>query len=722
MPPTLVTDQALTVTDFITQSVDSIVHLDAASGWVNEPHLYCNSLTRSANAYDVATLVYEIGEGVIQPGAGAFASYPPLGLRGFFVRITITTTPTNIMWIGYVPTDSIDRDAVILDGGVNKLVGKQQTFTAVGLEYFLDRKQIDSAIVARSGDTPDYVRIQRPLVFNGGASNDLDPIASERANRSLTTGTASYVFTDDPNQADLWTAGNIVDHLLTHHTPRNSLDAPAPTTFILDPQDALDGVLDGFTPTVRTEGMTVFQILNQMISPQRGLAWWLEFDDLGAGLHGARVRVESLAAGAIALPGGGTMLANRNQETLDFDGELDVSAVKIEMNGSRNYHQVIARGARMTSTLTVGYQDATLIEDWTNDNELAYKKAADDDTSIYDDLPEADKKKRNDAMRKADTFYRVYSAFRIPTDWDSKSADGDGPTTRNWSFPELSPTGSVLGGTAINVQGMRLLNETRLKRGWDYSDPADPEPNSPATSLAEFMPPFAILKVATSPDKFQFCDKMNESDFADGTPVSAKISTNYHLKMQKTVPGIILDSIGMNHTAALNHWTDAQPSKTNPQVDYETIRATICIEADTYCEGKYPTTGFPVNTPLETLVISLGDNYRLDYLPAHTITGLDKGELITSEVGAVLRDDRKYLNDVARMAYEWYKLDRQSMNVSFRQVRNLFELGMLITAVGSGTTMETINTIVSSITYNLKEGVMTVETDDDTLDIRSLVA
>lgn len=739
MPPSLVTDPAMIVTDFPRQSVALIDYLGAPEDWLVQPHLYCDRLTLAVNAIDEAVLSYEIGAGVVQPGAASFGDYQPLAAQGKFVRITINSSPL-IEWVGYVLSQEVLREGVKSVGGVNKLVGQQQRLHCVGLEWFLDRKQIDSAIVEVGPDTLDYVRIHRPLVFNGGPIGTIDPTSSTRANRSTQINVdGQYVFSDEFQTADLWDGDDIVAHLLTYHTPRNAAGDPAPAPFRLHTGDSAAGFLDGFFPTLTSENKTVFALLNEICRPQRGLVWWTEYSE--APDPAIDIRVQSLAAAAVSLPSGGTLPGNTNQETLDFDGELDVRSVQLKQLGMRDYDQVVCRGARQTSTFTVGVTDQTLTIDWSQDgapsavgSEPKYK-AGTKDQAGYADLSATKKAEANDAFRLSNAFDRVFTAYRIPVNWNGKSGDG-ATSPRNWALPVLSPNGSVTDGLPIHVQGLRLLNTLRLKRGWNYANPVNPQPNTPDDTLADLAPPFAFVQVKQNPNRWQFVDKLDESEFGEGRPLTEedeeqseeepaarpRITTTFHLAMQPGVPGIrLIAHNGMPHALALNHWQSAEPTQHEPEVDYATLRATVCCEADQFCEGIWPESGLPANKPLNVLVIDFGEAYRLDFLPAHTVVELANGGPITSgPTGAVLRDDRKYLSDMARLAYTWYELGRQQLSVVFRQVRPLFELGMLITAIGEGSTQENVNTVVSSITYDMLDGTVRVDTEDDTLDVRAL--
>lgn len=732
MATPIITDPGLILTDAETHTVDYIDYLGKPGGWINLPNVYCEKLTYAMNGYSMAQLNYEMGESVVQAGHSAFAHADPINLRGKFIRVTVpqATARGDIVWVGHVRNDEIEREGVKNVLGTNYLIGRTQQIEAVGLEYFLDRKQIDSAVVRVTGKNPNYLRVQRPLTFNGGPTAAFDFGTTVRGNRSQTAGDAGvFDFTDSPEAAPLWNAEQIIKHLLKYHTMQNATGNPAPCPITLNAADVASGFLAGIYPVLRSEHITIFEALNEICAAQRGLAWWVEYAE-PAGVPAAEIRIQSAATSPVTLPGGGTLPANTTQITLDFDSEVDVSRVTTTSIGHRDYHQVVARGARMTSTCTVAIEDHTLIEDWSQltgagdwGTEKKYLEGAKGDQD-YSGLSDDKKKKRNDAMRKGEAFNRVFSAFRIPSGWDGKTGDGSLGGTRNWTFPVLSANGSITGSLNWNVAGLRMQTKLRLKKGWDYSTPNNPKSNNGTSSVAELAAPFAIFKVSLTPDRYQLCNLMSRTDFGTtGSPVSTNIATSYHLQMQQNVPGLRLTANGgMQHAMAKNsQWDGHEPSGSEPEVDYKAMRTTVCLEADAYCEGKYPAdAAMPANTPLEVLIIEVGEKYRLDFLADRTIVSIHNGQPIYANGPAVLRDDRKYCEDIARLAYQWYQLDRSTLDVTFRQVRNLFGLGMLVTTIGAGSTQKNINTMVSKITYDLKIGTMQIETADKTLDVRSL--
>ena len=80
------------------------------------------------------------------------------------------------------------------------------------------------------------------------------------------------------------------------------------------------------------------------------------------------------------------------------------------------------------------------------------------------------------------------------------------------------------------------------------------------------------------------------------------------------------------------------------------------------------------------------------------------------------RFDRDKLKDIARMAFAWHGQTRRILQLSFKGITTGFGLGKLITSIGSGGLSETVNTCVTSITYDLMGGTTQLSTSFGELD------
>lgn len=770
MPPLETGPEAL-ITAHQTHTVEIIDRLnDAALEWEpieadGEPQrLFCDMLTRRVNAYDTAQLSMEIGDGLMQPGDDHFADWQPPNIVGKFVRITISQAGLlnndvaiqNRIWVGYILSPGMDRSAVKRGGtegspdpDQNKLTGAKIYFTCVGLEYFLDRKQVTSARVNSSID-PFYVEIERPLIFNGDASVSYDSNTSRRGNRmevdwlNLTATGQMYLFSDGTDSPALWSITDAVRYLLLFHRPADKAGDAAPVDYVLQYKKPADGpdapddaaIIDGIFPTVNTENKTVMALLNELMKPERGLCWWLETPNTNPGAIVGTIRVASRTTEDITMPGGGELPMNANPQTLDFDRQVDVDDIELRDDRSRNYHQVKVRGARMTVTMTVGIQDDTLEPDWSTALENAYKAGV-------DPLDAA----KNDNYRRDEKFLPVYAWFRIPADWDGTVGDGVGGEfggePKAPAIPSaFSPSGTPIGDPSpINPTGLRILNTTRLLVGYNYAvDASNPTPihDIPSSSTPDFVKPFAFFgyePAGSGAVYIREADKLNKQLGPNGD-----LTTSYHLGVQQSVPGITLRAVeGWNHSMAGDRWTAATAataSAVTPEIAFEEgltftpalFGATVTIEADKYAEAVYPTDydHVPDGAALEILTIDAGDKYRLDYLAPHTVLWIDHSDAggsaaVLSGDGGVIRNDQNYLQDIARLAYDWYRVERQPLVLSFKNLRDVFDLGMLITTIGEGSTLENVNTVVSQIQFDLINNRMTITTDGDRLAIQELL-
>ena len=114
----------------------------------------------------------------------------------------------------------------------------------------------------------------------------------------------------------------------------------------------------------------------------------------------------------------------------------------------------------------------------------------------------------------------------------------------------------------------------------------------------------------------------------------------------------------------------------------------------------------------------------LDYIAPKTIFAVENGVPLTSD-GGFLRDDRKLLEDVAKLAFTWYATERKQLTVSTQYIlrhstsfRGLsVMLGDLITTIGGDEALLPINTVVGQVAYDFLAGTTTFSTIGEALEI-----
>jgi hypothetical protein len=678
--------------DFIPPTVAVADDLSDYGAFVANADLVCRRITLGVAPHIArAELVWRAGL-VAQPGDASAAQADPADLVGKFVKIT--DSDLGAVWFGYVLDEDYSRRS---ENGSGDLQG-DQVFTAVGLEWFLDRAPVEGAVYYTTAAGVDNEnRVSRSPGFNTGRGLGRDVGFESRGNQDTRFAgplSTKAVFSASPDYRTLWAGDDIVDYLLNYHAPADVAGAAWPVAFSL--AATARPFLSWFSPTVVTEGRTLWSILNELANPRRGLVLFFTFDAT-PGSETVVVNVSSALASALSLPGGGTVPAASTQATwagLDTDDEL--GDVRIGRKGAREYQQVKVRGARRRSVFTVSIADGTLEPGWSSSAETDYLAA------VASTPANNATKRANDRYRQSHELDRVFAAFVLPVDWDGKSGDGSGGGSTEYACPILSPTGSILGGEPANTSGLRLVRTLPILTGYDYTDPTDPTPNTPDDVDGEPMRPFVVFDV----DPFGLADYRFGHKITAAGPNSqgSKFAVNFGLRVLDGAPGVqLFPSGGLNHSAApAGDWSGASPSAFAPEQDYSYMRCTVCAEWDSYCEGIWPDPAAS-GRAVETLVLYLGDRYRLDYMAAGTV--FDVGQLadvsypLTSS-GGVLQDDREALRDIARLAFEWYSTPRRTVSIPLQGIGEPLALGTLLTSVGTGANLETVNATVSQIVHD----------------------
>jgi len=662
--------------------------------WTEQPHLVCETLIEgAAPTLNSASLRYEFGTMAREDETEA-TYQPPLDLVRKFVRITVPSISKS--WVFVVLQQGGDYGPLEDVGGTRQAYGTQN-FSAVGLEWFLMRKTITYSYIYSTID--GATRIERAIGYNTGFGNGRGGEYENRGNCSSDSiGTGSlFMFAREKDDAILWRGDYIARSLIEDYQPKDKDLNLEPCEFVLTNEN----YLEPFTPTLEVEGHSVWQALNDLISPSRGLQWRLEYDDA---LNQAEVIVDSMATAPISIPGGGTLPAASSQVALT-DADATEWRVTVNQRGDRRYDNVVCRGARRRAVFTVSIASGNLEPSWRAVDETAYKAAVGADPEV------------NDAFREGNRFERVYQCFQIPPAWNGASNDGGSvPSISTPACPTV-PQGSVsiVGVSPISMPGLRLLRTLPIRVGYDYDDATAPTARDPDNIYSEWQRPFAVVD-----DDGEGTWRFTHA--AGKTNDDGERRSGFSFTVLDGTPGIQFSPPqGMPHSLAKNHFdpdVDAE-SEQAPLVDYATIRCTVCGEWDAFCEAKYPLADGD-SDPLQTLYISIGERARFDWLAADTVYDINNGALQTVSSGGPLRDDRELCEQFARIAFEWYGVERADVQIQSALTEAPVEVGDLITVIGNGAAAVTVNAVVSQITYSLERGGTSISAGFAELDIAGL--
>lgn len=710
--------------------------------WTAQPHLIPMQFSEGA-APTLPTLTFRWEFGSMNRAHrttpdGTLDYREPVSLQ--YQYVLLKRDDDSKHWIGFIRDEGVVEWAYEDDGeGGLRVTGGTQTFTAYGLEYFLGRQQI-SGSSSRQAD-----RSTRPFAYNAGSGDGRDVDQAKRANRQPPEDAEADPY--DPlefsfeTDAVEWTAAAIVKHLLAEQCPRDQDDVAAPITYYLD-ENAIP-YLNWFKPTVRVEGRSLLQVLDEVISRRRGLVWWFTTGVADDELVGV-ISVTSMNDAALTMPEDEELPAAASQVTLDDPSVYPLlTAPQISRDGSRRYHSVRVRGARRTATFSAygaavdtgvgGYVfthdiDSRIEGAWSTDDQEDYELGVSLTDPDYGTLLDEEKQTRNDKFRQASRFERVWQYF---------SVDAVG----NLSPIINQQTGSITGYIPITSRRVaRVQRLTAMRVGVDYADATAPVANGTIENGEEFVRPFAL---AYLPKAANFlCLTLGDDDagwrrlhdlhsHAElGYDTGATSEDAYERKFPfggeltpiAGEPGFILNLHGtMPHALNAGYIGTLEPSKYGDEgLAWTGLLVTVTCEWDCYCEAVWPVVP-PDASPIEELLIQVGDRARFDWLAEGTVFDLTRnGDIRQVATAGAIRDDRKLCEQIAKLAHNWYSSDRAQVLLTFTGGEQPFEVGDLLTTIGTGAVQQTVNATVSQIAYDLERGGIQVNCGYPEVDFGSL--
>jgi hypothetical protein len=680
--------------------------------WVEQPHLFIDVLDlHAAPQVDQAQLHRHYGR-LIQFGETTFDIYNQIDVIGHYVRVEILDSTGALvrMWFGVIEAELNDvRGASTLDNGISTGI---QRFQAFGLLRLLERVFFRSTTKFRDPDETEAITISRGIPFNMSEDGDY----AETGNRSAETSDGVYVFSDAPELADEWTAWTAAQYLLVNHVPLDCNDNPIATWGLSGDQ----ATLDWYIVHTRTEGRSVKDILDELIPRKRAVGYWVDYEEES---NFVRVNVFSLNGSDLVLPTG-TIPANPDQRELDFEYAVSIQRATLRNVSTTKYNRIVARGEHRTSTTTLRFnpQYAELDKGWTSDQEDSYLEGASNKVG-YGALSLLEKYRANAIVRTADTFAPVFCRFQLGDDWN-KRADTlfQNEDTRQWHVAPLLDSdgiprteydaGSNPDGELMWVKTIHFNMKLALRQGLDYSDSRIDtgeyiEPVSDeiqALDTTQYVRPLFFWRNAST-SRYELLENLGLSSAFESDVRPWSIQP----EIKGRGPVVDLRVIGgPQQFIADSYWSGAavtdpahDPAK-NGGLDYTAFYATLTINTGVPFEYIIDIGTNQTGIMRRTLFIDVPDA-RHDFVVPYTVVGIGENGVKQTTSGGVIRDDRDRLKLIAESAAAWYGVLRQTLEVSFRKISPVVELGSLIVAIPSNYQREDVNTVVTRLSYNFSD-------------------
>ncbi len=661
----------------------------------------------AAPRISTAQLYWRYGFGKLA-GAATFQQLTRKDWSRFYIKIGIRS-PSLLEAGNYVTTNwygIVDLTRDIIEGpDLPYPQAGQQALIAYGLEAELYRCVIRDIQFVQKG-TGTVLRYMAGLECN----------ADGKANRTPSkTADGYYVFAEDLSTAQFWSTRDIVEYVIGDHglhdssTPDGGERQDGVSIPMTIDAGALANLPNWDAPEVTLHGKSPGQVLNQVIARQRLLGWYAAVDELTTP-DTLKIVPFTFTGTPITITAGKTIAANSNTKHVEVYGSSE-SDVAVQWDSSGQFDQVIVEGCKRRSVFTIGQPAGwgyTLQAGWTTALETLYEQAGSTDPAYPTDID--DRRRRNALVRGSDKLATVFSRFEIPDTWNFTCGDGGGV---NW-YPVFLP--DVVYGQADEFDlatimyrpHLDLLPTLPLLADVDYSGGITGGTWLGKGDRHEEMAPIVLIETPEQAGKFVVIETAGirsdlprtHEDGNDRWSASVRVNSS-----KKRDPAIYVNVSGQaQHVIAGADFSPLAEDKACGAYDWRTMVATVAVEEDRRCYGAYPEAGdLPSREILRVLRIQADDSdskeFRQDFMPEGTVLGINQaGELVKSPQPQWINDARTKLYELAKFAFQWYGIERCSLELSTKKVNGHLSIGDLIVSLSRSATADIdIGTCITQI-------------------------
>ena len=658
--------------------------------WVLDRHLSPTKITLAAGSAGAGTasgaeLVRVWGAGVLEEGTPIVDGMQLESYVGNYVKITrsgevwglrergegqLTGAGEETLFVGYRPAEQF---SLLGYSDMTAAASVDHGIRAVGLDDLLDRRMLWSYVYGTHPESGEIgaVRIQWLPTFNRKVRSG--GVAGNRtAEAYMIDSINTYIF-DESSTAEKWSLFDVLAYLLRYQA------LYPPIQFEIS--DELRDVLLGMEGVYDFSRHTLRQAISQIVHPARGMNWRLKIipgEPELVRLHIYSLLPEAMTVGDVSLSAHDA--DDRMQAAVMDDDVLE--GVSVTRDAGARYDHIVVRGGPIRTCCTFSYKDGLLVAGWPDDDETAYKDAAEAFDTDYAAADADEKVEKNDAWRGSDRMGRVYTAFPVWGNW--------GWITRNYSEDDEGPWRIV--NPLWNVDTAQFEYERHgpcwlgqkafesflpFRQGYDY-DAVGGEPvnHNDAQTKPELRKFFALVK---RDGRWWYADRME--------PFSAHVAP-------------LVDELGArvrfrpNHLFGVNHFSGAEPSKTDDILDegrtwdelgadWEDLIVTGMVETDQRLQVEWGSEWAAEGKPL---VIEM-PAAEIWHVVEGTIYGLNNVDpaagdpfkrVALTEAGRLLRDDSGMVKDVLASAVAWYGRERYKVEISSQDLTVIPQVGTML--------------------------------------------
>jgi hypothetical protein len=673
-------------------------HAYVRDGWVG-PWLHVPYLQplRSVEAVfpqrSTADFLYRYGDIKWEDRATNVHWLPEIGLDLYVcIRVIPERGFPFISWVGVMPAEQLQVFGTRVDQAGATHPAGDQTMTAYGLEYLLERRQVPGAWVR----IPEPEEPPEPPEDNTGQQIGWSPQFNQRyvaglqelgnrtADKLLEGGDeVSYGF----GGSSVWSHRDIVEYLLHYSNPLSvEITEPdfklAPTAEAEDPE--IIEFFDAMQSRVTHEGRNVSSVLASLIDRSRGLGARIAWSVLPSGgqgeggFPGGPVELELFSMTDLAITiGDVTLPANPLREHIALDSGLETEHSLVVVDAMATYDYLRVQGARVLSCFSV----ATILDtSWQIDRVYIEPAWSTADKNAYDAA--------DDVGRKSPQFERVYSRFRLPVEFD-------------WTTEydqKLNPQFTQTGQIDLETNAPYMNAGHRLRRELPI---LQPESGESANDEPNYMRMFALVRIPLDATPEEDAGKwVMADDTASGrqggtlTPMGRELAFDLRYSPR--------------HYVARNHF-GGSGAATQPQFDYDDMIVAVCVETDTR-PAVDVLLGAPGVGRNRTLTITV-PGVEVWVIAKGTAVGVNTdGTLDIYQGERILRDDTARLRHVAALARVVYSKHRKAVNVRYRGLRLDHPLGTYVVAAWADQVRHDVDSVVTQRVMDYENNRTAVKT------------
>lgn len=609
--------------------------------WYEEPRFTPLHASVCAGGNDIGQAVFVSRYGMLRyQWESAHTARYAGGLIGKWIRVGLFLEQGPVtIFQGIISQETRE----VASGQSQNLPTGTQQWVAYEAGYTLQKRMIDTSFWR-------VLSVTRELdwmpAFN---ARDRDNLLS--GNRSASKHDGCYLF----GGTSTWTRRDVAEYILT-----TSMGSDWRLTGQVDVLDAVSDVIPS------QWGNTVFDALRDVIHPSLGVDFRVIPRDDGFDIDVYALISEEVSWETASLPINPRSFVFH---TADFADAYDVT---ISRSDDRSYGRIRVVGNRIVTCLTLygikaaqaaqtgagAYVGESLVARWSAAQETNYKTPPGSEP---------------DEARKSETVRQVYRQFGAPVDWDFDAGR---------AAVQCDSRG-VLSGYSTDFQ--RSVRETLswlpIADGYDYD--TDPETAETATSAERVYLPAAVWVYDEATGRYLPCEEAGMS-----------------LAILYTDWGVHVGA-SPNHILALNHFSGADESATEPVYDYERLVATIAIPSDARVSLEWTDT----DDPTDGVLLIEDSGAEAWWAAPWTVwrTDQETGQLkfLSTVDGRTLRNDidrlaLKMAGAIARYYYERARA-QVTMHGLFPQTDML---GSVLSCVDEGGDLQRIQSVITQVAYD----------------------